>query len=72
MRARFDAIIADLTFALRQLRRSPVLAIAAILCFALGIGVNSAIFSIVNGVLIRPCPIGTPIASWSSTKDCRR
>ena len=56
MRARFDAIIADVTFALRQLRRSPVLALAAILCFALGIGVNSAIFSIVNGVLIRPLP----------------
>ena len=56
MRDRFDAIIADVTFALRQLRRSPVLAIAAILCFALGIGVNSAIFSIVNGVLIRPLP----------------
>src|SRR5687768_1048509 len=56
MRDRLDAIIADVTFALRQLRRSPVLAIAAILCFALGIGVNSAIFSIVNGVLIRPLP----------------
>jgi putative ABC transport system permease protein len=56
MRHRFDAIIADATFALRQLRRSPVLATAAILCFALGIGVNSAIFSIVNGVLIRPLP----------------
>jgi hypothetical protein len=56
MRDRFGAIIADVTFALRQPRRSPVLAIAAILCFALGIGVNSAIFSIVNGVLIRPLP----------------
>ncbi|HJR36724.1 MAG TPA: ABC transporter permease [Gemmatimonadales bacterium] len=56
MRDRLDAIIADVTFALRQLRRSPVLALAAILCFALGIGVNSAIFSIVNGVLIRPLP----------------
>lgn len=51
-----DAIKADVTFAFRQLRRSPVLAIAAILCFAMGIGVNSAIFSIVNGVLIRPLP----------------
>jgi putative ABC transport system permease protein len=51
-----NSIIADVTFALRQLRRSPVLAIAAILCFALGIGVNSAIFSMVNGVLIRPLP----------------
>jgi len=56
MRDRFDGIIADIAFAVRQLRRSPVLAIAAILCFALGIGVNSAIFSIVNGVLIRPLP----------------
>src|SRR5215212_2166702 len=56
MRDRLDPIIAYVTFALRQLRRSPVLAVAAILCFALGIGVNSAIFSIVNGVLIRPLP----------------
>ena len=58
MRDRFDTIVADITFALRQLRRTPALAIAAILCFALGIGVNSAIFSIVNGVLIRPLPYG--------------
>lgn len=56
MRDRVHGIIADITFALRQLRRSPVLAIAAMSCFALGIGVNSAIFSIVNGVLIRPLP----------------
>src|ERR1041384_8857129 len=52
----FDAIQADIRFAFRQLHRSPVLATAAILCFALGIGVNSAIFSIVTGVLIRPLP----------------
>jgi putative ABC transport system permease protein len=56
MSARSDSIIADVTFALRQLKRTPALATAAILCFALGIGVNSAIFSIVNGVLIRPLP----------------
>jgi putative ABC transport system permease protein len=55
-RSLLDAISADVVFAIRQLRRSPVLATAAILCFALGIGVNSAIFSIVNGVLIRPLP----------------
>ena len=53
---RLDNLRSDVTFAVRQLRRAPALAIAAILCFALGIGVNSAIFSIVNGVLIRPLP----------------
>jgi putative ABC transport system permease protein len=46
----------DLRYGVRILRRNAPLAIAAILCFALGIGVNSAIFSIVNGVLIRPLP----------------
>jgi predicted permease len=56
MRDRLEAILADANFGVRQLKRSPALAIAAILCFALGIGVNSAIFSIVNGVLIRPLP----------------
>ena len=56
MRDSFDNIVADVTFALRQLRRTPALSIAAVLCFALGIGANSAIFSIVNGVLIRPLP----------------
>jgi putative ABC transport system permease protein len=56
MLERFGNLRSDVTFALRQLRRAPALSIAAILCFALGIGVNSAIFSIVNGVLIRPLP----------------
>ena len=56
MLERLDTLRGDATFALRQLRRAPALSAAAILCFALGIGVNSAIFSIVNGVLIRPLP----------------
>src|SRR5687768_14547433 len=56
MLERFGNLRSDVTFALRQLRRAPALAIATILCFALGIGANSAIFSIVNGVLIRPLP----------------
>jgi predicted permease len=51
-----ESFIHDLAFAFRSLKRQPAFAITAVLTIALGIGATSAIFSVVNAVLLRPLP----------------
>src|SRR4051812_48825774 len=53
-------LLQDIRFALRGLWRSKSFALVAILCLGFGIGVNTTIFSIVDGVLLKPFPYADP------------
>lgn len=67
-----NQVIQDIRYAVRQLRKSPGFALTAIITLALGIGANTAIFTLVQGILLRSLPVADPSRLYriGDTDDC--
>ena len=68
---RWQELVGDVAFALRSLRKNLAFTVGALATLALGIGAATAVFTVVNGVLIRPLPYADPsrlVMTWMSSK----
>src|SRR5262249_8839354 len=71
----FDQLWQDISYAVRILRKNPAVSIVSVLTLALGIGMNTAILSAVNGVVLRPLEVDKPteliVPHWGRKTDVR-
>ena len=71
----WERLAQDLRIALRTLRKTPAFTVVAMLTLAVGLGINTAVFSVVNAVMIRRLPYPEPdrvVSLWGSISATRR
>src|SRR5579872_195370 len=65
-------LVQDLRYALRQLRKSPAFTISAVLTLAMAIGANAVVFSVLNGLILRPLNIPQPESLYSLQRTIQK